>query len=179
MRAWRHGSWRHGSWTHGSWRHWILALVVVTGPGVAFAPRLVDAGEAERKATLELMQLVVPRETYDDMLAKMITAIKGSMAQGGALPADFDAKMHAAMLEVLPYDTVLAWSAEVYGSRFSVDEIQQIGAFYKTPVGRKLVKQLPDISAEVMRKTSETIGTRLPAALKKHGLLPPDPQEAP
>jgi hypothetical protein len=161
------------------WRHWILAAVVVTGAAAALTPRLVDAGEAERKATLELMQLVVPRETYDDMITKMIAAIKGSMVQGGALPADFDVKMHAAMLDVLPYDTVLSWSADVYGSRFTVEEIKQIGAFYKTPVGRKLVKQLPDVSAEVMRKTSETLGQRLPGALKKHGLLPPDPSEAP
>ena len=87
--------------------------------------------------------------------------------------------MNAVMAEALPYEVLLAWSADLYGAKFTVREIEQIGTFYRQPVGRKLVAELPAISADIMRRTTDTVRAKLPVLLRKHRLLPSDePTEA-
>ncbi len=158
-----------------NWRKPILIIGVLALIASLALPLLARAGEAERKATIELMQAIMPQESYDLMLVKLTQAIRSSIGQGNEnLPADFDKRMHDAIIDIMPYNEVLNMTADIYGKRFTVDEIKQIGAFYRTPVGRKLMKDLPDISAESMERTSKLLQTRLPQALKKHGLVPND-----
>ena len=45
-------------------------------------------------------------------------------------------------------------------------------AFYKTPVGKKAAKLLPEISGEIGKKMGPIVMQRLPAAMKKVGLTP-------
>lgn len=161
------------------WQQVMGALgLVALGAGLASLPQVVRAGEAERKATIELMKVVVPRETYQDMLARMSAAVRDSFVQSGVeLVTDFDGRMNAVIGEALPYELLLAWSADLYGAKFTVREIEQIGTFYRQPVGRKLVAELPGISADIMRRTSDTVRTKLPVLLRKHGLLPSEEPE--
>ena len=74
-------------------------------------------------------------------------------------------------------EEMVAQAAKVYAKRFSVAEMKQITDFYKTPVGRKLVAQLPQIMQESMqigRRMSQEIGAevirRFKAEAKKQGL---------
>lgn len=146
---------------------------VALGAGLAIWPQTVEAREAERKATLELMKIVVPRDTYQDMVERMTTAVRDSFVQSGVdLAPDFDRRMGAVIGEALPYETLLAWSADLYGAKFTAREMAQIGAFYRQPIGRKWVAELPGISAGIMRRTAEAMRSKMPGLLRKHGLLP-------
>ncbi len=157
---------------------WLVAVVLCMA-GALLRPAEARAGEAERKAALELVQMVVPREIYDSMVKQMVDAMSPSLRQGGArLPDDFEARLKAAVLEIMPYDEVLAWSADIYSTRFSVDELKEIAAFYKTAVGKKLARMMPELGAEIGRKSAQLLPQRLPAALKKQGLMPDDEPEA-
>ena len=40
----------------------------------------------------------------------------------------------------------------IYAEKFSLDELKEILAFYKTPVGQKVTKELPAITQEAMMK---------------------------
>lgn len=154
---------------------WVLAVVLT----VFLRPDAALAGQAEQKAALELVQMVVPREIYDSMVKQMVDAMMPSLRQTGAkLPDDFEGRLRSAVLEIMPYDEVLAWSADIYASRFSVEELKAIGAFYKTDVGKKLARLMPELGAEIGRKTGQLLPQRLPAALKKFGLLTDDELEA-
>jgi hypothetical protein len=95
-----------------------------------------------------------------------------SMMQASRQPADANtqAKLESVMLEALPYDEMLQFNANVYGSRFNDREMQDIITFYKTPAGAKLVKALPGISGEVGQFVGKIIPERLPALMKKYGL---------
>lgn len=141
------------------------------------------AGEKEKAAALELVKMVVPHETYDQMMEQMVSAMSEQFRNAGEkLPADFDKKIQAAVNDVMSYDDVLGWTADIYAARFTVDELKEIEKFYRTPVGKKVMKLLPELGAEVGKKIAGILPERMPAALKKHGLMPdedPPAAEAP
>ena len=144
-----------------------LALAGVSGSaGHAFA-------DADAKVTMELVQLVTPQETYQAMITTMTTQMMASLQQSGAkMPQDAAGKMGKTVMEALPYNDLAQWTVEIYASRFSTDEIKQMIAFYKTPVGKKAAKLLPEISGEIGKKMGPIVMQRLPAAMKKVGLTP-------
>ena len=137
------------------------------------------AGEKERAAALDLVKMVVPRDTYDQMIQQMTEAMSQQFRQAGEkLPADFDKKIQAAVNDVMSYDDVLGWTADIYAARFTVAELKDIEKFYKTPVGVKVMKLLPELSGEIGKKIATVLPERMPAALKKNGLMPDEPAAA-
>jgi hypothetical protein len=133
------------------------------------------AGEKERAVALELVKMVVPQETYDQMMSQMVSAMSEQFRNAGQkLPPDFDKKIQAAVNDVLSYKDVLEWTADIYASRFTVEELKDIEKFYRTPVGKKVMKLLPELSGEIGKKIATVIPERMPAALKKQGLMPDD-----
>jgi len=134
-----------------------LLLVTLGCVGIAFA------GEAEDKAARELTQLVLTKQTHQQMLSQVTASF-------GALTPQKQAQLVQALNEALPYEEMVAFNAEVYARHFSTAELKQLIAFYKTPVGRKLALKLPDISGEAGKKTAEIITQKLPAVMEKHGL---------
>jgi uncharacterized protein len=66
--------------------------------------------------------------------------------------------------------------AAVYARHFTIDELHQIIAFYKTPTGQKMIAELPSIAKENMalgqqfgRSVALDIQTRALESLRKHG----------
>lgn len=140
------------------------ALLGVTGRAAA---------QADPKVTMELVKMVTPEDTYKAMIGQMTTQMLGSMQQaGGKVPPDAESKMGKAVMEALPYNDLAQWTVEIYAARFTTDEIKALITFYKTPVGKKAAKMLPEISGEVGKKLGPIMMQRLPAAMKKVGLAP-------
>jgi hypothetical protein len=117
---------------------------------------------------MQLSRLVLSKDSY----SAMIRQVMQGMIQASGQPADAktQAKLEAVMLEAMPYDEMLQLNATVYGARFNDGELRNIIVFYKTPAGAKLVKELPNISADVGQIMGKIIPERLPALMKKHGL---------
>jgi hypothetical protein len=144
----------------------VLAFTLSVG-GV----RAAHAGEAEKKLAIELTHLAFPKDNYGTMLEQMTTNMMASMKQSGAPVGPGDAqKVKAAVTEVLPYDELAQWNAEIYATKFTADELKELIKFYGTPVGKKAARLLPEISGEVGKKIGPLMVQRLPAALKKQGL---------
>jgi hypothetical protein len=133
--------------------------------------------QARRQAVLELVQEVTPREMFQRMLNQMYDAANAQLEaqmrrDGKSLPLDYSSKMKRVMDSVMSYDELMQWNAEIYAKRFTLDEIHQMRDFYRTPLGQKVVRQMPEIMSEVMTKVGDIISTRLPEAMKREGLLP-------
>lgn len=65
----------------------------------------------------------------------------------------------------------------VYARHFTVDEMESMIEFYRTPVGQKLVSKLPAITAESMavgRRWGMELGIQIARKLKENGLVPED-----
>ena len=145
-----------------------LAAVTV---GAGFTPA--EAAAPSESTAMQLSRVVLSKDGYQDLI-KQSTAgiIAGIKSQGQELPKDFAKKMEAVVAEALPYEELLAFNSQVYGSRFSDKELQDLITFYKTPTGSKLVRLLPAISGEVGQKLGNLLPQRLPGLMKKHGIGP-------
>jgi hypothetical protein len=139
----------------------------------------------QRAVALQLVELVQPESAYRAGLQQMMDQMVPSMeaqarATGKPLPPDYKQKMNAALLEVMPYAEMKQWSADIYARRFTVPELKQLVAFYRTPLGRKVAAKLPEIMGEVGKKITAVVPERLPGALRHQGLIgtesePPPP----
>ena len=150
----------------------LLVLLLAGAEPSANHPELAE----QRALALQLVELVQPESSYraglQQMMDQMLPSLEAqARASGKPLPADTRQRMNAVLLEVVPYPEMKQWSAEIYAQRFTAAELKQLLTFYRTPVGRKLASKLPEIMGEAGKKVSEVIPQRLPAALKRHGLL--------
>ena len=67
--------------------------------------------------------------------------------------------------------------AAIYAKHFTADELTQLGAFYDSPVGRKMVKEMPQIVSETMavaqtfaQKMAMEVITKLQPEIEKRKL---------
>lgn len=70
------------------------------------------------------------------------------------LPPDFEAHMNQIMddmLNTMPLDEMLQAMVPVYQKHFTHGDLEQLTAFYATPVGQKILREMPAISAEAMQ----------------------------
>ena len=90
---------------------------------------------------------------------------------------DFDAMTTTIVDTFSPYyNRMLDDAATIYASIFTVDELHQIEAFYRQPVGQKFLEKSPaiaqqslQISQDVSRKAAEALRARLTEALRQKG----------
>ena len=134
------------------------------------------ASAEQRVVALQLVELVQPESSYraglQQMMDQMVPSLEAkARATGKPLPPDYKQRMNAALLDVMPYPEMKQWSADIYAQRFTVAELKQLVAFYRTPVGRKVAAKLPEIMGEVGKKITAVVPERLPGALRRHGLL--------
>src|SRR5262252_8202375 len=103
-------------------RKWIVFVLLATAPA-APAP-------ADRKAVLDLMRLVIPESSYKAMIDQMTTQLLGQFRQSGAkLPPDAEKRLMDVVLEVIPYQENLGWSADIYQQKFTAEEIDDLRKF--------------------------------------------------
>jgi len=132
-----------------------------------------SAAGSTRPSAEQLVRHILPREQYSAMMQQMSQQAISAMRQQGSNPsADEGQRFQAAIQEALPYDELIQISARVYSTHFTDREIGDILAFYKTPTGAKLTRELPAISGDSMREASQIIQSRMPKLLAKHGLVP-------
>ena len=153
---------------------WLGVVVAAVGLGAVAGESVVRPAVAATSTSdsvaMQLSRLVLTKSTYEAMVKQMMD----SMLQATGHPPDAKTQreMNAVVMEALPYEDMLKFNAKVYGERFKDSELQEIITFYKTPVGTKLVKELPGISGEVGQLVGKILPERLPALMKKHGLAP-------
>jgi hypothetical protein len=70
------------------------------------------------------------------------------------LPADFEARMDKMiddMLRDLPFDQITQAEVPVYQKHFTKGDIDGLVAFYNSPTGQKMVREMPAMMAESMQ----------------------------
>lgn len=126
-----------------------LAFAVVT-PAMGQAPKPVDpAALAQAKVVLEKSgSAAIGQQMATALLAaqkaKLEQANPGKTAEinevVGIMQAEF-AKQLPPMIDAI---------AAIYAQHFTTEELTQLVAFYESPVGRKMVKEMPQIMSETM-----------------------------
>jgi len=98
-----------------------------------------------------------------DMMKKLMATMTQSMHQfmheqylkhKDELPADYESKMTARtdeLYENMPMDEMMQAMVPAYQKHFSKGDIDNLVAFYSSPTGEKLLRELPAIMAESMQ----------------------------
>lgn len=124
----------------------VVAMVLCT----ASFPAHVHADDnSHRAAVLELFTLMDMRAA----LAQNTEAVLRSQIEGNPALASFAPKLRMFFARYLGWDALKDELVGIYLRAFTEDEVQQLVAFYKSPVGRKALLQMPQLMAQ-----TETIG---------------------
>lgn len=111
------------------------------------SPLSLTAGEAERQAVNELLDVTRFEKMMDDSInasIQMVNQMSPEMANHEAILRKFYKKYMSA--ESLRQDLV-----EMYSEIFSVSELKDITAFYKSKTGQKAMEKLPEIMQRSMQ----------------------------
>lgn len=90
--------------------------------------------------TVMQVQVQSMRQLFHDMLEKE-----------GKLPADFDSRFNQVMGDLvknMPMDELIEAMIPAYQKHFTKGDIEAMNAFYSSPVGQKVLEQLPAVIQE-------------------------------
>ncbi len=139
----------------------------LTGGGPAAAQPATAPTQDALAAARELVQVARATDQLKLILPSLIQALKPAVVQGRPeVEKDFDAFAPALL------DTMSArlpeFAAEIvliYARNFTPEEMHQMTAFYRTPVGQKLLEKLPTVTQESMR-AGQAWGQRIGAEVQ-------------
>jgi uncharacterized protein len=143
-------------------KRWIAVLVAV----MAVAPCAARADEASKQAKVKELFVAMRME---HMLDEMMTAIRRQVVQGepGAEQRTPQQQKLAKQFEdkaMKVVDDSVGWTAlepdyvKLYAATYSEEEIDGILAFYKSPVGQKMLDKTPELSAGGMSIVRSRMG---------------------
>jgi uncharacterized protein len=117
-------------------------------------------------------------DRYKALLPAILLSLKPALVQDRPeIERDYDA-MTTMIADVYTpfYNAMLDNSATIYANTFTIDEMHQIEAFYRLPVGQKflqtqqtIVQQSTEAAQDISRKAAEEIRARLTDALRQKG----------
>jgi uncharacterized protein len=141
-------------------------LLFVVALVLAFSWTCVAQTDAtDSPATKEDVERYLQVVNSHDMMKKMVGAMSQGMHQmlheqylkdKDNLPADYESKMKArmdGMFENMPWDEIIQAMAAVYQKHLTKGDVDNLVAFYSSPTGAKLLREMPSIMAEAMQST--------------------------
>ncbi len=136
----------------------VFAVVLVLS-WTCIAQTIADDSPATKADVERYFQVVKSH----DMMKKMVAAMIPSMHQmfheqylkhKDELPADYEEKINAMMDEMfanIPMDQMMQAMVPAYQKHLTKGDIDNLVAFYSTPTGEKLMREMPSIMAESMQ----------------------------
>ncbi len=158
-------------------KRFLLAVAICLAIGSnAFA----QSGDPSAQASKEDIQKYLDTMHSHDSMQNMLAAMAKPMHQmihdqfvkdQDKLPPDFEARMNKMLddqLKDLPIDELMQAMVPTYQKHFTKGDIDALVAFYSTPTGQKLLKEMPAIMAEsmqvimpIMRKHMDAMNQRM------------------
>jgi len=142
----------------------IFALCLIWTAGSALAQTQSGAGSSE-KAVRELLNLTGAGKLGVQIAQQLLGSFKKTMPN--VPPAFWDEFMKEVDTEAM-----IRLIVPIYAKHFTVDEINGMIAFYRTPLGQKLTRELPSITQESMaagQQWGAELGRRVAERLKAKG----------
>jgi len=140
-------------------------LIVVVLSMLVCSTGLAQQTTNDTPATKEDVQKYLDAVHSHDMMKQMMAAMSGPMHKmvhdqfvknQDKLPADFEAHMNTMLDEMLqgsPWDQVEEAMMPVYQKHFTKNELEALTAFYSSPIGQKVLREMPALMAESMEVT--------------------------
>lgn len=130
-----------------------------------------DDSKSNDDAKMPVIEKLLALENNDQSEGQMVEALTGELKEAmSSVPPSFWTKEQDVLKAELPkfHDAI----AQVYAKNFSLDELQAIVRFYKTPAGKKFAVKLPTITMESQQaglKWGQQIAAKVREDLKADG----------
>jgi uncharacterized protein len=153
----------------------IIACLLLFSPSLASAQTPSPDAMSAARSLVTTMKLA---EQYKALLPAILLGMRPALTQDRPeIERDYDAMMPMIADAFEPYYTAMVDGlATVYANNFTVQELKEIEAFYRQPIGQKLLEKTPAINQqalavgqEIGRKAAEDLRQRLTDALRQRG----------
>ena len=148
----------------------VFSLLLLFASGPLLAASASHAAEAKRFVELTRVdKLAVPAYMQvRQMFAQRFAQAGGSEAQKAVLER-YQAQADAALERVVGHGKLEPELASLYADAFTEAELKELLAFYQTPVGRKVLEQMPQLMAHAAQLTQERLQQAVPEVDKLLG----------
>lgn len=148
-----------------------LCLVLAVGSAAQQAASDTPASKEDVQRYLDVMH---SREMTTKMMEAMLKPMHEMMHEQylknkDKLPADFEERMNKQTDEFMrnfPFDELYEALVPVYQKHFTKGDVDALVAFYSSPTGQKLLKELPEIMSESMENMLPVLRQRIEALQK-------------
>jgi uncharacterized protein len=146
----------------------VAAAVLAASPLKAQSPSPASAPAENLAAARELVQTMKATDQFKALLPTIFEGLKPAFVQGRPeMAKEYDAIMpiiiNGATQRLNAFGDMLA---NIYAQNFSVDELHDLTAFYRSPTGQKLIERQPAIARASM-VAGQQFGQTLVADLKE------------
>lgn len=152
-----------------------------TAPPAAAAAPLAKASPEQLKAAMDLLDAIDAEAQYGGVIPDMFLQLRED------LPAEAKTPEQAKNVDEVVAEVekefegrrgeLVEQIATLYASKFTVDEMNGLAEFYRTPLGQKFIAAAPELASEALRigdEWDEKVGgeayARIVAELQKRGV---------
>lgn len=144
----------------------LVCALLLLGPVVR-----AEEEKAPPPKALELARLVLPESKYDEMLHNVAEVTEKSLEASAhdtdQVPPHFSERFEVEIRQMLQYSDLIQEHARLIARFYTAKEIDDLIAFYKTPVGQKSVDVMPRIMAAWTTHVQKRMEAGMPAALAR------------
>lgn len=145
---------------------------------LAFSTPAARAAETPDAIGQDLARMMMPRSTYEQVIATtegQLRQMTAPMIQKLAPEADvqelvplFADDLQAMMRKLMPaYDEMSAFQARMFAKHYTVAELKQLRDFYRSPLGQKSIRIMPEVMKDAMQWMQGSLMERMPAAMQE------------
>jgi hypothetical protein len=148
--------------------------ILFTGLCIAATAFAEAPGKVDAKTELAMQLMVVTNvdRTMQQMADQVPAMMEKQFESYGSCPAssavvrEMSAKMGEKVTSVLKSDAMKIDIASVYAEVFSEDELRETIAFYKSPLGHKLLERMPELMQKSMQISQDRMKDVMPELQK-------------
>lgn len=147
---------------------WIFTCTFLLGLSL-FSPAVFGQTASFKKTCKKYFKVTGSEESFKLVIKNIMAMYKESESMS-VVPAEAWDDMEKEMIKEM--DDLYEKIAIIYDKHFTEDELKEIIAFYESPIGKKMVKEMPELmkeSMEVGRIWGEAIGEKIGDKLVKKG----------
>ncbi len=149
--------------------HRAAAAILLAASLAPHAARAADPGPL----AVELSRLALPEENWKKMqqtgAQQVAQYLQTMIAQSGeAVPPGLPARVTEEYVRAMPtYQEMLDLQAGLLVKHYTEAELRQLLAFYRTPLGRKAIRIMPEVAADASGQLMAMMQQRMPAVLER------------
>jgi hypothetical protein len=145
-------------------RSLVVALLILSAPALAAAPKSSDAAPIAAK----LAKQTLTEKRWNQMVQAMDEQMSQGFAQHGqALSAEELEKLKTEMHQLLNYQEMTDFLAGVLLKYYTADEMKQLEAFYRSPVGQKALDLQPEVMRDSMGFVQSKLAKEMPGIMQR------------